>query len=179
MGFTPLEGLLMGTRCGDIDPAVILYIMAREDLSISETDDVMNSRGGLLGISGISNDMRTLVAAREAGDGRATLAIDVFCYRLKKYIAAYHGVLNGADAVVFTGGIGEHQPLVRELSCAGLDALGIRIDAEKNRAAVGVEADISAAGAGTSVWVIPTNEELLIARDTARCILDAQGKMDE
>ena len=179
MGFTPLEGLLMGTRCGDIDPAALLYIMARENLGLPEADALMNSRGGLLGISGISNDMRTLVAAREAGDARARLAIDVFCYRLKKYIAAYYGVLNGADAIVFTGGIGEHQPLVRELSCAGLDALGIRIDAEKNHAAVGVEADISAAGARTSVWVIPTNEELLIARDTARCILEVKGKIHD
>jgi acetate kinase len=177
MGFTPLEGLLMGTRCGDIDPAVILYIMARENIGVPETDAVMNWRGGLLGISGISNDMRTLVAARQAGDGRARLAIDAFCHRLKKYIAAYFGVLNGADAVIFTGGIGEHQALVRELSCAGLDALGIRIDPDKNRAAVGVEADISAAQAGTAVWVIPTNEELLIARDTARCILDVKGKI--
>jgi len=179
MGFTPLEGLLMGTRCGDIDPAVILYIMARENAGIPETDAVMNWRGGLLGISGISNDMRTLMAARGQGDGRAKLAIDAFCYRLKKYISAYFGVLNGADAVIFTGGIGEHQPLVRELSCAGLDALGIRIDAEKNNSAVGVEADITAAGAGTAVWVIPTNEELLIARDTARCILDAREGIHE
>jgi acetate kinase len=179
MGFTPLEGLLMGTRCGDIDPAVILYIMARENMGVPETDAVMNWRGGLLGISGISNDMRTLVAAREAGDARAALAIDTFCYRLKKYISAYQGVLNGAGAVVFTGGIGEHQPLVRELACAGLDALGIRIDPEKNRAAVGIEADIGAAGASTSVWVIPTNEELLIARDTARCILGARGEVHD
>jgi acetate kinase len=179
MGFTPLEGLLMGTRCGDIDPAVILYIMARENMGVPETDAVMNWRGGLLGISGISNDMRTLVAARQAGDARAALAIDTFCYRLKKYISAYQGVLNGAGAVVFTGGIGEHQPLVRELACAGLDALGIRIDPEKNRAAVGVEADIGAAGASTSVWVIPTNEELLIAQDTARCILGARRKVHD
>ncbi len=179
MGFTPLEGLLMGTRCGDIDPAVILYIMAREGLGVPETDAVMNWRGGLLGISGISNDMRTLVAARKAGDERAALAIDAFCHRLKKYISAYYGILNGADAVIFTGGIGEHQSLVREISCAGLDALGIRIDPEKNNAAVGVEADISAAGATTSVWVIPTNEELLIARDTARCILDNKGRPHE
>jgi acetate kinase len=179
MGFTPLEGLLMGTRCGDIDPAVILYIMARENMGVPETDAVMNWRGGLLGISGISNDMRTLVAARQAGDARAALAIDTFCYRLKKYISAYQGVLNGAGAVVFTGGIGEHQPLVRELACAGLDALGIRIDPEKNRAAVGVEAGIGAAGASTSVWVIPTNEELLIAQDTARCILGARRKVHD
>ena len=175
MGFTPLEGLLMGTRCGDIDPAVILYLMARENLGIPETDAVLNWRSGLLGISGISNDMRTLVAARQQGDARAALAVGTFCYRLKKYISAYYGVLNGADAVVFTGGIGEHQPLIRELSCAGLDALGIRIDPEKNRAAVGIEAGISAAGAQTAVWVIPTNEELLIARDTARCILEARA----
>ncbi len=175
MGFTPLEGLLMGTRCGDVDPAVILYLMARENLGIPETDAVLNWRSGLLGISGISNDMRTLVSARQQGDARAALAISAFCYRLKKYISAYFGVLNGADAIVFTGGIGEHQPLVRELSCAGLDALGIRIDPEKNRAAVGIEAGISAADAQAVVWVIPTNEELLIARDTARCILEARA----
>jgi len=167
MGLTPLEGLLMGTRAGDTDPAAAIHILRREGLSPEDLDRLLNSASGLLGISGVSNDMRTVLGHARAGDERARLAIDVFCYRIRKYIGAYFAVLNGADAVVFTAGIGENRPEIRAQACESLDALGIRVDPERNFAALGVEADISADGATTRVWVIPTNEELLIARDTA------------
>lgn len=167
MGLTPLEGLLMGTRAGDTDPAAAIRILEGEGLSPAGLDRVLNMESGLLGISGVSNDMRTLLEHARAGNERARLAIDVFCYRIRKYIGAYYAALNGADAVVFTAGIGENRPEIRAQVCESLEALGIRIDAERNRVAAGVEADISADGATTRVWVIPTNEELLIARDTA------------
>jgi len=170
MGFTPLEGLLMGTRSGDVDPAAVFFLMMREGLGVQEADALLNWRSGLLGISGISNDMRTLLEHCRAGAPRARLAVDAFCYRIKKYIGAYYAVLNGCEAVIFTGGIGENAAEVRAECCRSLEALGIEIDAEKNAAARAVEADISAPGARTRVWVIPTNEELLIARDTAQCI---------
>ncbi len=175
MGLTPLEGLLMGTRTGDIDIAAALHIMKRDGLGVDEVDSLLNKRSGLLGVSGISNDMRTLLAHSRNGDSRAALAIDVFCYRIRKYIGAYFAALNGADAVIFTGGIGENQPVIRAMSCGCLDALGIRIDSARNDAAIGVEADISASDAATRVWVIPTNEELLIARETVRCVLSPGG----
>jgi acetate kinase len=166
MGFTPLEGLVMGTRSGDLDPAALLYLMSRESLGAAEANSLMNKRSGLLGISGLSHDMRTLLEAEEKGNERAKLAIDVFCYRLRKYIAAYVGALGGVDALVFAGGIGENSPVVRARSLHGLDAIGLSLDAGRNEAAQGVEAEISPEGARPRVFVIPTNEELLIARDT-------------
>jgi acetate kinase len=166
MGFTPLEGLVMGTRCGDLDPAALLYLMGRDALDAAEANALMNKRSGLLGISGLSQDMRTLLAEEEKGNERAKLAIDLFCYRLRKYIASYIGALGGLDALVFAGGIGENSPVVRERSLHGLDAVGITIDAARNKAAQGVEAEISPQGSKLRVLVIPTNEELLIARDT-------------
>ncbi len=172
MGLTPLEGLLMGTRAGDTDPAVVLHLMRSGGLGVEEMDALLNQRSGLLGVSGISSDMRTLLERERAGDARARLAIEVFCYRIRKYIGAYFAVLNGADAVVFTAGIGENAPAIRARCCGGLESLGIRLDPARNEAALAVEADISAPDAATRVWVIPTNEELLIARDTARA---AQG----
>lgn len=171
MGLTPLEGLLMGTRAGDTDAAAALHIMKWDRLDPDGMDKLLNGRSGLLGISGLSNDMRTLLEHAGAGNERARLAIEVFCYRIRKYIGAYFAVLNGADAVVFTAGIGENVPIIRAKACESLDALGISIDPARNESAVGVEADISAAGATTRVWVIPTNEELLIARDTVRAFL--------
>jgi acetate kinase len=168
MGFTPLEGLVMGTRGGDIDPGALVHFMKWEGLDAAALDALLNHSSGLLGISGISNDMRELLA--RSGEPRAQLAIDVFAHRVRKYIGAYFAVLNGADAVIFTAGIGEHSPAVRAAACRSLGALGIRIDAARNDQAVGVEMDISAADASTRVWVIPTNEELLIGRDTVRCI---------
>ncbi len=171
MGFTPLEGLIMGTRTGDVDPAAVLYIMANEDLTAAEVGSLLNKHSGLYGVSGISNDMRTLLQEIQAGNSRARLAVDLFCYRAKRYLGALFAVLNGADAVIFTGGIGENAPAVRAQICDSLDALGIHIDAAKNETAVAREMDIGAAGAAVRTWVIPTDEELLIARDTLRCIL--------
>ena len=170
MGLTPLEGLLMGTRAGDTDLGAALYLMQWEKLDTGQMDALLNHSSGLAGISGVSNDMRTLLESAGQGNPRAQLAIDVFCYRIRKYIGAYFAALNGADAVVFTAGIGENAPAIRAQACESLDALGIRIDPARNASARGVEAEISAAGAATGVWVIPTNEELLIGRDTVRCL---------
>jgi acetate kinase len=170
MGFTPLEGLLMGTRCGDIDAAVIPYLVTREGLDIDEVDALLNKRSGLYGLSGLTNDMRDLLAAGESGHVQARLAVEVFCYRVKKYIGAYFALLDGADAIIFTGGIGENAPPVRARICDSLTALGVRLDPARNEAARGVEAGISAAGQPVAVWVIPTNESLLIAQEAARLI---------
>jgi acetate kinase len=170
MGFTPLEGLVMGTRCGDIDPAVLLHIIAREEIGPTELNALLNKHSGLLGISGVSNDMRALLEAEASGNERAKLAVDVFCYRLRKYIAAYAGALGGVDAVAFAGGIGENAPAIRARSLTGLEALGLSIDPVRNEAARGTEADISPAGAAARVLVVTTNEELLIARDTFRIV---------
>jgi acetate kinase len=170
MGLTPLEGLLMGTRAGDTDLGAALYLMQWEGLNAGQMDALLNHSSGLAGISGVSNDMRTLLESARQGNPRARLAIDVFCYRIRKYIGAYFAALNGVDAVIFTAGIGENAPAIRAQACESLEALGIRIDPARNASARGVEAEISAADAATRVWVIPTNEELLIGRDTVRCI---------
>jgi acetate kinase len=171
MGFTPLEGLLMGSRAGDVDAAAVLHIMAKEELTIHEVSSLLNKHSGLYGISGISNDMRKLIEYSDKGNDRAKLAIDVFCHRIKKYMGAYMATLNGADAVLFTGGIGENAPSIRAQSCQGLDVLGIKLDAARNEAARGQLCRISSDDSTCQVWVVPTNEELLIARDTLRCIL--------
>jgi acetate kinase len=165
MGFTPLEGLVMGTRCGDVDPAALLYVMGRDDLDAAEASALMNKQSGLLGLSGLSPDMRTLLEAEEKGDGRARLAIDVFCYRLRKYVGSYLAALGGLDAIAFAGGIGENAAAVRARSLAGLEGLGLAIDAAKNDGARGEETEISPAGAQVRIFVVPTNEELMIARD--------------
>lgn len=170
MGFTPLEGLLMGTRSGDIDPAIILHIMSREELSLHEGNTLLNKHSGLAGISGISSDMREVVEAAKSGNGNAKLAIDVFCYRLKKYIGSYLAVLGGLDALVFTAGIGENSAIVRSQTCDGLEFLGIKIDAGRNDNTAAKECDISASGAKVKTLVIPTNEELVIAHDTERIV---------
>jgi len=170
MGFTPLEGLLMGTRCGDVDPAALLHVAAREEIGLPELNAMVNKHSGLLGISGVSHDMRSLLDAEAAGDPRAKLAVDVFCYRLRKYVAAYMGVLGGLDGLAFAGGIGENAAVIRARSLAGLEGLGLSLDAERNAAACGTVAEISRAGAATRVFVVPTNEELLIARDTCAIV---------
>jgi acetate kinase len=170
MGFTPLEGLVMGTRSGDVDPTIVLLGMQHEGLTPAQAEALLNKQSGLYGLSGTTSDMKTLLAASEGGDDRAALAIEVFCYRIKQYIGRYQAVLNGADALCFTGGIGENAPAIRALACARLSALGIEIDDEANAAAIGADRRISAAGSRTAVWVVPTNEELLIARDTVRAI---------
>jgi len=170
MGFTPLEGLLMGTRSGDIDAGAVLHLMAKEQLTPAEMDLMLNRRSGLYGLSMASNDMRTLLDLVQRGHAAARLAVEAFCYRAKKYLGAYSAVLNGCDAVIFTGGIGENAPAIRAGICESLDALGIRLDSVKNDAAIGVEASIAAEGARAEVWVIPTDEGLVIARDTLRCL---------
>jgi acetate kinase len=170
MGFTPLEGLLMGTRCGDIDPAIILYLMSKDELTLHDMSTLLNRFSGLYGISGDSNDMRELIAAAAKGDEQADTAIEAFCYRLRKYIGAYTAALGHVDGLVFTGGIGENSPLVREKACQGLAELGYEIDAARNAEAVGKASDISTDSSRIRVFVIPTNEELLIARDTFRVI---------
>jgi acetate kinase len=169
MGLTPLEGLVMGTRSGDIDPAIIFYLAGKPEYAdVKDIDKMLNKRSGLLGISGVSNDVRTLLGASAQGNERATLALDIFAYRIRKYIGAYAAVLPRLDAVIFTGGIGENAAPLRAKAVEGLEAnLGIRLDAEKNRRMVGgVEGDVSAAGSSARLMVIPTNEEKAIADDT-------------
>jgi acetate kinase len=171
MGMTPLEGLVMGTRSGDLDPAIVNLIATKEGLSTHEVDTLLNTQSGLLGISGLTNDMKVLQEElKEHDDRRVRLAIEVFCYRARKYIGAFLACMGGADAVVFTGGIGEHSPAIRARICAGLEWAGLKIDASQNRQTVGREGRISAGTSSLHAWVIPTNEELLIARDTVRCI---------
>ena len=172
MGFTPLEGLVMGTRSGDLDPAIVDYIAGKEGLSLRDVELMLNKQSGLLGISGLTADMRELLAEEsEHKDRRATLAIDIFCYRVRKYIGAYLAALDGADAVVFTGGIGENSPEVRARICEGLAWLGIEADAKANAAiANGQQGQFERSGSRVQLWVIPTDEELLIARDTWRMI---------
>jgi acetate kinase len=167
MGLTPLEGLAMGTRCGDIDPAIIFYL-ADNAYSIAATNELCNKQSGVLGISGLSNDMRTLIEEAASGHERAQLALDVYCYRVKKYIGAYFAVLGRVDALVFTGGIGENSPVVRARICGGLESLGIKLDGRRNESAVGKEAVIDAQDGGVAVLVIPTDEEAAIAADTYR-----------
>ncbi len=171
MGFTPLEGLVMGTRSGDLDPAILDFISAKEGMSSREVDVMLNKQSGLLGISGLTADMRELLAEeRDNGDRRARLAIDLFCYRVRKYIGAYLAAMNGADAIVFAGGIGENSPEVRARICRDLGWLGIELDETSNTTSVGVERRISAEASRVQLWVIPTDEELLIARDTWRVV---------
>jgi acetate kinase len=170
MGFTPLEGLVMGTRSGDLDPAILPHLMRKEELGPWELGALLNKHSGLFGLSGLSNDMRALLEAEAGGHERARLAVDVFCYRLKKYIAAYAGVLGGIDALAFAGGIGENAPAVRRRALEGLDGLGIALDHSANDRARGQEAEISPRGARTRVFVVPTNEEILIARDTLHIV---------
>src|ERR1041384_1327269 len=172
MGLTPLEGLVMGTRSGDIDPAIVDFISVKEGLSAREVETLLNKQSGLLGISGLTNDMRELLAEeKENNDRRAHLAIEVFCYRVRKYIGAWLAATGGADALIFTGGIGENSPEVRQRICNGLEWMGVELDNEKNLSARnGFEGDISKPESRFSAYVIPTDEELLIARDTVRCV---------
>jgi acetate kinase len=178
MGFTPLEGLVMGTRSGDVDPAMLDYIASKEGLSLNEVEMLLNKQSGLLGVSGLTHDMRELLAeSAEHDDRRAKLAIELFCYRARKYIGSYLAALGGADAVVFTGGIGENSAVVRRRIVQGLEWLGLELDEAANEAAVGgVEARVSKPASRLQAWVIPTDEELLIARDTARLVLGPEPR---
>jgi len=165
MGFTPLEGLAMGTRCGDIDPAVIPALMEKEGLTAKQILDVFNKKSGVLGLSGVSSDFRDIEAAKKDGDSRAADALEVFYYRVAGYIGRYAAAMNGADAVVFTAGLGENSAATRASICGYLGYLGVTVDAEKNSRR-GKAAEITADGSAVRAFVIPTNEELMIARDT-------------
>jgi acetate kinase len=171
MGMTPLEGLVMGTRSGDLDPAVLGFVAAKEGLSIHEVETMLNKQSGLLGLSGLTHDMRVLQSeAEKHDDRRAKLAIEIFSYRARKYIGAFLAAMGGADAIVFTGGIGENSPLVRAKICEGFEWAGLSLDEGKNQKTIGVEGPIAGDGSRLAAYVIPTDEELLIARDAARCI---------
>lgn len=174
MGLTPLEGLIMGTRCGDLDPAVHFYLQRRTGKPFAEIEGILNRESGLKGISG-SNDMREVQRRADEGDAQAQLALDMFCYRVRKYIGAYYAALGSVDAIVFTGGIGENSPPVRSRSCAGLSALGIAVDEGKNNGAAGGIVEIQAEASKVKVLVIPTNEELEIARQTVALIRSEEG----
>jgi acetate kinase len=172
MGMTPLEGLVMGSRSGDLDPAIVSVIARKEGLSVSEVDTLLNTQSGLLGISGLTNDMRELQAElKEHDDRRVRLAIEIFCYRARKYIGAYLAGMGGADAVVFAGGIGENSPDVRAQICSGMEWAGLHLDPAKNQETVGREGQISTSDSKLLAYAIPTDEEILIARDTVRVIL--------
>jgi acetate kinase len=166
MGLTPVEGLLMGTRCGDLDAGALIYLMDREGLDTRGVSDLINKQSGLLGLSGISSDMREIDAAVAAGNPKAILALKVYNYRIRKYIGAYAAALGGLDILVFTGGVGENQWSLRETVCAGMEFMGIRLDREKNKSLRGEEALISAPDSPVRVMVVPTDEEYTIASDT-------------
>ena len=166
LGLTPLEGLVMGTRSGDIDPGAIFHIAKADGLSIEDLDTLLNKKSGLLGLSGVSNDMRTVQEAADNGNERARTAIDVFCHRIRKYIGAYLAAVGPTHAIIFTGGIGENGVAVREKACAGLDHLGVVFDAGRNAEVGRREGVFSAGNSSVKLMVVPTNEELLIARDT-------------
>ena len=169
MGFTPLAGVAMGTRCGDIDPAILEYLMNKYDFSIGEMQNVLNKKSGVQGISGVSSDFRDLEATAKEGNQRSQLALDVFCYGVSKYVGAYAAAMGGVDAVIFTAGVGENGPTTRAAICEKLGFMGIELDPEANQVR-GKAVDASAAGAKVRVLVIPTNEELMIAMDTAAMI---------
>jgi acetate kinase len=175
MGMTPLEGLVMGTRSGDLDPAIVDYVAIKEGLSVQQVESLLNKQSGLLGISGLTNDMRELLEeSHENNDRRSRLAIEIFCYRARKYIGAYLSAMGGADAIVFTGGIGENSPEVRAMICDGLQWVGLNLDPERNdRCKNGCEGLISTDDSRLAAYTIPTDEELLIARDTVRSVSGA------
>ncbi len=166
MGMTPLEGLVMGTRCGDVDPALMPALSRITGKPMEALDRVFNKESGMLGLTGISNDMRTLEEAAQEGNERAEMALRIYCYRLKKYIGAYTAALGRVDALVFTGGVGENSDLVRKRSLEGMEALGFVLDPKANAVTRGMEADLSVPGSRSRVLVVPTNEELMIARET-------------
>ena len=173
MGFTPLAGLLMATRSGDLDPSLIDYVAGKEGLGPSEMDTLLNQQSGLLGVSGLSGDMRDLLDAAEDGNRRAALAVDMFCRRVRHYIGAYLAEMDGAEALLFSGGIGENAPAVRRRICDGLSWFGVTLDEARNAAMTGGACgEITTDESRLKVYVVPTNEELLIARETA-AILDA------
>ncbi|MNZ63415.1 Acetate kinase [compost metagenome] len=174
MGLTPLEGLMMGTRSGDLDPAVVTFVMNKEELSISEVNSMLNKHSGLLAISGSSSDMRDITDGMAEGDPNATLAFEMYEYRLRKYIGSYAAAMDGVDVIVFTAGIGENSVVVREKVCENLTYLGVEIDPELNKIRSGEPRRISTPNSKVEVMVIPTNEELMIARDTYAIVQENQ-----
>ena len=168
MGLTPLEGLVMGTRSGDVDPALAFHLQRALGMDVAAIDALLNRESGLLGVSGVSNDMREVMGSAEAGNGRAALAIEIFCYRLRKYVGAYTAVLGRVDALVFTGGIGENAAPIRARTCQGLEPLGYCLDAARNGGPERGPRDLATADSPKRIFVIPTDEEGLIAQDTAR-----------
>jgi acetate kinase len=173
MGMTPLAGLVMGTRSGDVDPAVPFFLADQLGMGLADIDGLLNKKSGLKGICG-TNDMREVIEKKEAGDRRAEIALEIYTYRIKKYIGAYFAAVESLDALIFTAGIGENAPYIRELCCRGLDRLGIVIDGGRNRETVRRLGEISMPGSDVKVRVIPTNEELKIARETMK-LLESKG----
>lgn len=171
MGFTPLDGILMGTRCGSIDPAIVPFIMEKKGYTPKEMDNYMNKQCGFQGISGVGSDSRDVEAAMREGNERAKLAFDMLCYQIKKYVGSYSAAMGGLDAIVFTAGIGEHTPYIRENALSGLEYLGIKLDIDRNTFGhSSTPVKLSADDSRVLVYMIPTNEELVIARDTARIV---------
>ena len=169
MGLTPLEGLMMGTRAGDIDGGAISFIQEKEGLDAKGISNLLNKKSGVAGVSGVSSDMRDLEAAANSGNKRAILAQNMYFYRIKKYVGAYAAILGGVDIIVFTGGVGENQVSCRALVCEGLEFMGVKLDPQKNKVR-GEEAVISTDDSKVKVCVIPTNEELMIATDTLELV---------
>ncbi len=172
MGFTPIEGLIMGTRCGDLDIGAVTFIMEKEELGIRSLNALFNKHSGMLGLTGISSDMREIEKAKAEGNEKAALALDMYNYRVKKYIGAYAAAMGGVDIIVFTGGIGENADTTREGSVSGLEYMGVELDVEKNKSVRGIEAEISRESSKVKVMVVPTNEELMIALDTEQIVLE-------
>lgn len=176
MGLTPLEGLMMGTRSGDLDPAVVPYTINKEDLTLNEVNSMLNKHSGLLAVSGLSSDMREIVQAMEEGHEQARLAFEMYAYRIRKYIGAYAAAMNGLDAVVFTAGVGENSDVLRKSVCEGLTFLGIQLDDDRNAVRSHEPRAVTKDGSPVAALVIPTNEELLIARDTYRIVRESRQK---
>jgi acetate kinase len=177
MGLTPAEGLVMGTRSGDIGPGILIYLARRLDAPASDIDRIINKESGLLGLSGISSDMRDVEEAAAKGHVRAELALEVFCYRIRKYIGAYAAAMGGLDAIVFTAGIGENSPVVRERVCRGLEFLGVELDPTKNASERGRAVDLASDSSRVRVLLVPTNEERMIAREILRVIARSQSPL--
>ncbi len=172
MGFTPLSGVMMGTRSGDIDPAILIYLQKQYGYTAQELDDILNKKSGMLGVSGISSDSRDIENAAEEGNERAILTQKIYADRIIETVAGYYGLMGGADAIVFAGGIGENAAHIRQMVCDGLEAIGVKLDPEKNNIR-GKEMLLSPEDAKTKVWLIPTNEEVMLARDAYKDLLNA------
>ena len=170
MGLTPVQGLMMGTRCGDVGAGAVSYMMKQEGLDIDQIMDIMNKKSGILGISGKSSDLREVLQGMQDGDDRCRLAVEMVAYNIKKYVGAYVAALDGVDALCFTGGIGENSSLIREIVCAGLDGMGLIIDPTKNNRRRSVARDIATNSSAARIFVIPTNEEFVIANDTYKIV---------